>query len=97
MSEQLWDLRSPRGGRATKQRENAPRLHELRGTRIGIMDDGFPNAAVVLDRIRERLSARGDLSLTGYRRHRSVGYFDPKELLEDFVKDCDAVIVGVGA
>lgn len=97
MPEEFLKLRSPHGRVPTKERQNAPRLREWRGMTIGIMDDGFPNAAVALNRIRERLSAQGDISLVGYRRHRSVGYFDPKELLEDFVKDCDAVVVGVGA
>lgn len=96
--QEFWELRSPQGRAATKRRDCAPRLGELQGIRIGFIDNGFPNASIVVNRVRERLSERFDFSaVVNYRRHRATGYFEPKDLLEELAKECDVVVLGAGA
>ncbi|MFH1486205.1 MAG: hypothetical protein ABIH46_09050 [Chloroflexota bacterium] len=93
----LWGVRSPRGMAASGKQDCVPRLDDLKGRRIGIIDNGFPNAAIVVNRLRQRLLDRFDLSgVVDYRRHRAVGYFEPKELLDQLANECDAVVLGVG-
>lgn len=91
-----WELCSPLGSGGIKQCECAPRLRQLEGARIGLIDDDFFHANLVMGRVQQRLSQRPEFSsVISYRRQRSLGALQVRNLIQEFVKDCDAAVIGV--
>lgn len=74
----------------------APRLTTLRGTTLGLLDNGKPNASSLLDEVGDHL-----------RRHYHVrevksytkGYFGTpveQSLIQRILHNCDFVVAGIG-
>jgi hypothetical protein len=74
----------------------APRHPDLRGKRIGILDNTKSNADVLMLRLAELLCQQYGAAEIVHRRkaHAATGATD--ELCEDIVLGCDAVLVGSG-
>jgi hypothetical protein len=74
----------------------APRPPDLRGKRIGILDNTKSNADVLMLRLAALLCQQHGAAEIVHRRkaHAAIGATD--ELCEDIVLGCDVVLVGSG-
>jgi hypothetical protein len=84
--------RSDRTGAATL----APRAGDLRGLRLGLLDNAKPNAAIVLQTLADQLRAQHHLGeVTTYTK----SYFGTpveEDRAQEIAQSCDVVIAGVG-
>ena len=74
----------------------APRLASLHGKRIGLLDNSKNRAGQLLDAVAAILQAQ--YGCTSVMRHRKPSASKPAapEVLAEFAKTCDLVLVGVG-
>jgi hypothetical protein len=74
----------------------APRVRDLAGLRLGLLDNAKPNAALVLETLADQLRAQHHLGeVTTYTK----SYFGTpveEDRAEAIAQSCDAVIAGVG-
>ncbi len=74
----------------------APRVRELGGLRLGLLDNAKPNAALVLQTLADQLRAQHHLGeVTTYTK----SYFGTpveEDRAQQIAQSCDAVIAGVG-
>ncbi len=74
----------------------APRVRDMAGVRLGLLDNAKPNAAVVLETIGALLRAQHHLGeVTTYTK----SYFGTpveEDRAREIAQSCDAVIAGVG-
>jgi hypothetical protein len=74
----------------------APRIRDLGGVRLGLLDNAKPNAALVLETLAEQLRAQHHLGeVSTYTK----GYFGTpveEDRAQEIAQSCDAVIAGVG-
>ena len=78
------------GRHATKSL--APRLTNLQGKTVGLLDIGFPNGNLFLDRVEELLKERYGVAEVIRRAKPSPARPAKKEVREEIVSRCDAVI-----
>jgi hypothetical protein len=74
----------------------APRLASLHGKRIGLLDNSKNRAGQLLDEVATILQAQ--YGCTSVMRHRKPSASKPAapEVLAEFARTCDLVLVGVG-
>jgi hypothetical protein len=74
----------------------APRLASLHGKRIGLLDNSKDRAGQLLDAMAAVLQAQ--YGCTRVMRHRKPSASKPAapEVLAEFARSCDLVLVGVG-
>lgn len=74
----------------------APRVRELAGLRLGLLDNAKPNAALVLETIAAQLRAQHHVGeVTTYTK----SYFGTpveEDRAKEITQTCEAVIAGVG-
>ena len=74
----------------------APRVRDLAGLRLGLLDNAKPNAALVLQTMADQLRAQHHLGeVTTYTK----SYFGTpveEDRAKEIAQSCDAVIAGVG-
>jgi hypothetical protein len=74
----------------------APRVRELAGIRLGLLDNAKPNAALVLETIAAHLRAQHHVGdVTTYTK----SYFGTpveEDRAKEIAESCEAVIAGVG-
>jgi hypothetical protein len=80
----------PTSERAPAQRERLPRLEELSGRRIGLLDISKARGDVFLDRIEAHLRERG-AEVTRYRKP-TFTKPAPPDLRQEIAVQCDAVV-----
>lgn len=73
----------------------APRLSNLAGARVGLIDNSKHMAEEVLREVESQLSSRFGVATFSYYRKRNASVPTPPEVLADFVQKCDAVVHGV--
>ena len=73
----------------------APRLGELAGRVLGILDDGLPGAAPYLHGVGDLLVAAHPGLRVQYWRKPVLSRPAPSALIEEMARTCDGVIVGV--
>ena len=80
----------------TAESTYAPRLSELRGKRVGLLDNSKHNANKLLDAMAAILDAQ--YGFANLVRHRKPSASKPvaPAVIEELTKTCDLVIVGVG-
>ena len=72
------------------------RLGDLAGKRVGLIDDSKVNAKELLEEVASLLNERfGVASVKYYRKPSASKPADP-EVIQEFARECDYVIVGVG-
>lgn len=88
--EEMIEILNPTGERATKQIRLAPRKHDnLRGVRIGLLDNNKPNADKFLDHVGALLKKRYDgVELISKRKMTRI----EADCLNELAERCDAVI-----
>lgn len=70
------------------------RLASLDGMRIGLLDNNKPNASVLLDRVGERMENAFGVSVVRYAKV-APSLEAPRAELEEFVAQCDAVVLAI--
>ncbi len=70
----------------------APRLESLRGKTVGLLDIGFPNGNLFLDRVEELLRERYGVVRVIRRAKPSPARPARKEVREELVSCCNAII-----
>lgn len=93
MSVHLFDPSTPR------QREPidyAPRPAELRGLRVGLVENTKFNSDKLLLKVAERLQARHGAETVWMNRKRASSAHVDEEALARFKRSADVVIAGVG-
>jgi len=90
MNDEMIEIVNPTGVRATKQIKLAPRKHDnLRGLRIGLLDNNKPNADKFLDHVGALLKKRYDgVELVAKRKMTRI----EADCLTELAEHCDVVI-----
>ena len=73
--------------------EIAERVVDLKGKIIGFLDNGKPNADVMLARLRDLLSERFQLSETFTRLKSNTSSAADTWIMDEMVQKCHAVII----
>jgi hypothetical protein len=83
-------LLDPTSGTGPVNRQAAARLAAIDGATVGLLDISKPRGSVFLDRVEQRLRARG----ATVRRYRKDSYarVAPPDLRVEIASQCDAVI-----
>ena len=89
MAEEILD---PMGFGEQATKPLAPRLTDLRGKTIGLLDIGFPNGNFFLDRVEELLKEHYGVAQVIRHAKPSPTRVAKKEVREDILSRCDAVI-----
>jgi predicted GTPase len=74
----------------------APRLLDIRGKRIGLIDDSKTNAKELLEDLATILEDRYETSVALYHRKPSASKPADPQIVEQLAKECDGAIVAVG-
>jgi len=90
MKDETIEILNPTGVRASKQIKLAPRIHEnLRGRRVGLLDNNKPNADKFLDHVGALLKDRyGGVELISRRKMTRI----EADCLKELAERCDVVI-----
>jgi hypothetical protein len=80
----------PTGEQQRAQRERLPRLKSLEGRTIGLLDISKPRGDLFLDRVEEKLRARG----AKVNRYRKPTFTKPApvDLRQQIATECDAAL-----
>jgi len=89
MAEEILD---PMGFGRPTTKSLAPRLTNLQGKTIGLLDIGFPNGNLFLDRVEELLKGRYGVAEVIRRAKPSPARPARKEVREELVSRCEAII-----
>ena len=74
----------------------APRLNDLRGKRVGLIDDSKPNGKELLEELADLLKARFGVADVTYHRKPSASKPGDPEIIARMGKECDYAIVAIG-
>lgn len=74
----------------------SPRLATLDGATIGVIWNGRPPGDVIFDEIFTILSSKYKIKKVIRHKKPYVGNVAPTEVFDDLVRQCDAVVTGVG-
>lgn len=90
MNDETIEILNPTGVRASKKISLAPRTHEnLRGIRVGLLDNNKPNADKFLDHAGALLKKRyDDVELISKRKMTRI----EADCLKELAEHCDVVI-----
>jgi hypothetical protein len=75
----------------------ARRLHTLRGKTVGILDIGFPNGSVFLDRVEEALKSRYGVAEFVRRAKPSPARPADDHVRKELIELCDAIVEGTSS
>lgn len=90
----MLHLLDPTAGPRAASGELAPRLADLRGRRVGFLDNGKPNSDAFLTRVQTAVALTGVVDAVWLRKP-SIGRLAPAAFI-DQLASCDLVITGVG-
>ncbi len=90
MNAEMIEILNPTGTRASKRIQLAPRKQEnLRGMRIGLLDNNKPNADRFLEHVGVLLKKRyGDVEMVSKRKATRI----EADCLKELAERCDVVI-----
>ncbi len=74
----------------------APRVRDLAGLRLGLLDNAKPNAALVLQTVAEQLRAQHHIGEVTMYAKSYFGTPVEEDRAKEIALDCGAVIAGVG-
>ena len=90
---QVYD---PRGVVAAQQRSVSKRMNDVKGLRLGILDNTKWNANKLLRALRDELESRHGVKATGYYRKESFSRFAEPRLLDEIRAASDVVVTAIG-
>jgi hypothetical protein len=73
-----------------------PRLRDLSGIRLGLLDNAKPNAALVLQTLADQLRAQHHVGEVSNYTKSYFGTPVEEDRAQEIAQSCDAVIAGVG-
>ena len=73
-----------------------PRLRDLGGIRLGLLDNAKPNAALVLQTLADQLRAQHHVGEVSNYTKSYFGTPVEEDRAQEIAQSCDAVIAGVG-
>jgi len=86
------EILNPLGFGAQARKALAPRLTTLQGKRLGLLDIGFPNGNLFLDRLEELLKERYGVAEVVRCAKPSPARPAKKEVREELASQCEAII-----
>jgi hypothetical protein len=75
----------------------AKRLNNLNGKTVGILDIGFPNGGVFLDRVEEVLKSKYGVARFVRRAKPSPARTADDEVRKELIEGCDAIVEGTSS
>ena len=75
----------------------AKRVDTLRGKTVGILDIGFPNGSVFLDRVEQVLRSRYGVTEFLRRAKPSPARVADDQVRKDLLEGCDAIVEGTSS
>ena len=91
------DILDPTGFDSQPPKPMAKRLDTLKGKTIGLLDIGFPNGGVFLDRVEELLKTKYGVADTVRRAKPSPARPAKDEVRKELIDDCDAIVEGLSS
>lgn len=89
-------LLDPTAGPKVSEEQIAPRVNDLNGKVICFLNNGKPNADILLSRIEEVLSKQFKFSQVIRQNKGSVSRPVPEALIEELAGKCDVVVNAIG-
>ena len=86
----------PRGVVAAQQRSLSERTNDVKGLRLGVLDNTKWNANKLLRALRAELEAAHGLKPAGYYRKESFSRFAEPRLLDEIRANSDLVVTAIG-
>ena len=85
----------PAAEEISEKHELAPRLGQLKGMTVGLIDNHKKNSDVYLDELERLL--KEEFGVAQVRRYRKISQSmpSPEEVLDELAKECDATIHAV--
>ena len=74
----------------------ARRLQDLKGKRVGLIDDSKPNGKELLEELADLLKSRYGVANVMYHRKPSASKPADPEVVSQMGKECDYAIVAIG-
>ncbi len=74
----------------------ARRLQDLKGKRVGLIDDSKPNGKELLEELADLLKSRYGVANVMYHRKPSASKPADPEIISQMGKECDYAIVAIG-
>ena len=90
---QVYD---PRGVVAAQQRSVSKRMNDVKGLRLGVLDNTKWNANKLLRALRDELESRHGVKATGYYRKESFSKYAEPTLVARIVAENDIVLTAIG-
>lgn len=92
----MIDILDPTARTEPEEKEIAQRLEDLEGKAVGLLDNGKPNAGVLLARLGELLTQKYGVARVVMKR-KYMGVNNPAgPLLEELALECQVVVTGSG-
>jgi hypothetical protein len=86
----------PRGVVEAAPMATAPRVKQLQGLRLGLLDNTKWNASKLLRGVRDRLAGKHAFSAVNYYRKESFSLAAASGLIAEIAADNDVVITAIG-
>jgi len=93
MAMQIYD---PTLGTTGRKVNFVPRPKSLAGLRVGLVDNTKHNSDQLLLRIAGLLESKHGAKTHIIRKKKSAGAAPHAEIVDDFKKNCDVIVAGVG-
>lgn len=91
-----FQLMNPNGALKVTTAKVAPRLKNLKGVRLGLLDNGKTNADKFLTMVGEILVGKHGIGQVRMFRKDALSKPAPREVLDALVKDSDFGVTGIG-
>ena len=95
MTTAMIEVLDPTAKTMTVEREIAPRVNDLNGKVIGLLNNGKPNFDIFLSRVEELLCQKFKFAAIVRAQKGLVGISFPTDQMEKFAAECDVVVNGM--
>lgn len=89
-------LFDPTSAPVAREVQLAPRRADLRGLRVGLVENTKFNSAAILKRLGDRLEARYGMTIVTMTTKRSASHSIDETQIESLRKQADVVVSGIG-
>lgn len=92
----MLEVLNPTAGPATGRVTMARRTGTLDGQTLGVIWNGRPYGDKVLNNVVDLLRRKYNFEMVVFRKKPYIGNVAPKEIQDEMIDTCDAVITGIG-